>query len=375
MCDGAKLPTAENTGLTPPGNCATASLDQVLKDASDLDGILGSLMDDPLQLETSDGHGVRREQMATPPPSPQPPQPPQPPPLQQLCARQGAPSAPPPAPSPASPLLKHKSGTWSGSLACVDDVACLSQHLQDKWTNRSCYVGKGVLDLWYYDSYDMVSDPEGYDQEVQQQSTLRVGGTCAPWLALRLPHLPPSVILNSAAADSGPSLPQPPLCFPNPLPPPLRVGGPKNATRVASIIRVMPGLAGVEAEATKLAQSVAKEQFGEEVKLWNFHLLKQARHLDRGSGFGVHIDERDDGKGKFRAHLLLSLAVKLTSDPDGSEGSWMQVVGHGPVQYGASAASFVLFESSRPHLSLLTPVSVGTVLKIVFFYTRSEEAI
>ena len=137
----------------------------------------------------------------------------------------------------------------------------------------------------------------------------------------------------------------------------------------------MPGLLEIEAEVTEMAQRLAMERWGEQVDLWNFHILKQARLLDRGSGFDVHIDERDDGPKALRAHLLLSVAVKLTADPAGSEGTWMQVVGHGPVRYGEAAGSVIIFESGRPHQSLLTPTNAGTIRKIVFFYTRSAEAI
>jgi len=153
------------------------------------------------------------------------------------------------------------------------------------------------------------------------------------------------------------------------------VGGKKNETRLKAIVRVMPGLQEIEAEATEMAQHLAMERWDEEVTLWNFHILKQSRLLDSGSGFGPHADERDDGPKHLRGNLLLSVAVKLTADPAGSEGTWMQVVGHGPVRYGEAAGSVRIFESARQHQSLFTPTNAGTIRKIVFFYTRSDDTI
>lgn len=106
------------------------------------------------------------------------------------------------------------------------------------------------------------------------------------------------------------------------------------------------------------------------MKLWNFHILKQSSLRDAGSGFGVHVDLADDAPTHKTKDLLLSIAVKLTSDPSGSDGSWMQVSGHAPVRYGAAAGSGLVFRSMLQHQSLLTPHSAGEVLKIVFFYKR-----
>ena len=135
----------------------------------------------------------------------------------------------------------------------------------------------------------------------------------------------------------------------------------------------LPGLSAIEREVSKFAQRLAQQEWGEEVFLWVWHLLKQASDRDRGSGFGVHTDTADDAPPKRRNDLLLSITVKLNDDPEGSEGSWMQVVGHAPVRFGAPAGSTLAFESNRPHLSTLTPSSSRTTLKVVFFYMRAAK--
>ena len=136
------------------------------------------------------------------------------------------------------------------------------------------------------------------------------------------------------------------------------------ARRNESIRRCLPGCRAIEEGCTKLITQHFPDLAPDLVK-FNSHILRQYYEADGGSGFGRHIDEADDSTDR----LYLSIAIKLTEDPPGSDGTWMQVEGFEPVRYGSSAGSVVIFLSRLPHWSLRTPPNMGKVLKICHFYS------
>jgi hypothetical protein len=227
-----------------------------------------------------------------------------------------------PAPQQHHPEFEKRSGLWVAQ-SLTSGVAELRGHLQQHWKHSSCFVAPRVPDLLPYDGYEICSDPGGYSEAVQKTSTLRPSGS--------------------------------------------------KRANLERTLKVMPGLEVLEKEVSTYARSVAQElQPGVNIFLWVFHILKQEYNRDCGSGFGVHTDTADDAPAKRRNELLVSVAVKLTQDPEGSEGSWMQVVGHGPVKYGSEAGATLVFQSNVPHQSLRTPIASGEILKIVFFYMRGD---
>jgi hypothetical protein len=137
-----------------------------------------------------------------------------------------------------------------------------------------------------------------------------------------------------------------------------------------AIHRGLPGSRVIDHEITKLLR-LYFPVLDSSLEKFNGHLLRQYYEADGGSGFGRHIDEADDCT---RQLLYLSVAVKLTDDPPGSDGTWMQVEGFRPVRYGCSAGSVVMFLSRWPHWSLRTPPNMGKVLKLVSFYRFREHS-
>ena len=143
-----------------------------------------------------------------------------------------------------------------------------------------------------------------------------------------------------------------------------------TASRNEAIHRGLPGSRAIDDEITKLLRLYFPD-LDLFIEKFNGHLLRQYYEADGGSGFGRHIDEADDCT---RQLLYLSVAVKLTDDPPGSDGTWMQVEGFQPVRYGCSAGSVVMFLSRWPHWSLRTPPNMGKVLKLVSFYRFREHS-
>ena len=131
----------------------------------------------------------------------------------------------------------------------------------------------------------------------------------------------------------------------------------------------MPGLQLIYNDLLPIVEDIALTHFAKRPELFNWHAIRQFYEADGGSGFGVHQDDADDGE-EGDAQLMLSAAVKLTADPQGGEGTWMQVVSppRAPVRYGAAAGSVVVFPSRAWHRSARTPLSMGKVYKIVFFF-------
>jgi hypothetical protein len=140
------------------------------------------------------------------------------------------------------------------------------------------------------------------------------------------------------------------------------IGGSKHVARRKAILNVLPGLEQLEKQMASICAAVAQEEFGEEsIELYNFHFLKQNRDLDKGSGFNVHVDSADDAKGKDRHQLLLSGAVKLTTDDQASEGTWMQVLGPSTTSSLItssllSVTSSLLSVTHHSYPSLITPI-------------------
>ena len=205
-------------------------------------------------------------------------------------------------------------GVWHGCI--VDGVAKLRDYLVDKWTGTSLpLVGGGSI--YSYDKYTLTAAE--YSQSMQVRNVLRWRGT---------------------------------------------------ASRNEAIHRGLPGSRAIDHEITKLLR-LYFPVLDSSLEKFNGHLLRQYYEADGGSGFGRHIDEADDCT---RQLLYLSVAVKLTDDPPGSDGTWMQVEGFQPVRYGCSAGSVVMFLSRWPHWSLRTPPNMGKVLKLVSFYRFREHS-
>ncbi len=205
-------------------------------------------------------------------------------------------------------------GVWHGCI--VDGVAKLREYLVDKWTGTSLpLVGGGSI--YSYDKYTLTAAE--YSQSMQVRNVLRWRGT---------------------------------------------------ASRNEAIHRGLPGSRVIDHEITKLLR-LYFPVLDSSLEKFNGHLLRQYYEADGGSGFGRHIDEADDCTYTL---LYLSVAVKLTDDPPGSDGTWMQVEGFQPVRHGCSAGSVVMFLSRWPHWSLRTPPNMGKVLKLVSFYRFREHS-
>ena len=146
-----------------------------------------------------------------------------------------------------------------------------------------------------------------------------------------------------------------------------------NARRFASLFKHLPGLQLIYDDVLPQAEQIAVTHFGmtDGIEMDNWHLIRQFWEADGGSGFGGHQDERD---GEPEKPLLLSAAIKLTADPEEADGTWMQLLmpSKEPVRYGAAAGSVVIFPSCSVHRSLRTPLNMGKVLKLVFFFKVKE---
>jgi hypothetical protein len=203
-------------------------------------------------------------------------------------------------------------GVWQGCV--VDGVQELHQYLVKYWNHEKCYLPlkqSNCRPIYCYLNYNLTAAE--YDRNLQMQNTLR-------WT--------------------------------------------HTHSRLATIRSALPGFVQLELG----VQNVIAQQLPELASglgLHNGHILRQFTLADSGSGFCSHIDEADGCDATF---LYLSVAVKLTADPDDGEGSWMQVEGFEPVRYGNAAGSLVMFLSRRPHRSLRTPMNMKHVYKIVLFY-------
>ena len=140
-------------------------------------------------------------------------------------------------------------------------------------------------------------------------------------------------------------------------------------TRLEAIRKGLPGFAEVECAVEKAIAVHFAERICHGLTLHNGHILRQSLAADGGSSFCYHIDEADDADATY---LYLSVAVKLTDDPVASDGSWMQVDGFQPVQYGSGAGSLVMFISRKRHRSLRTSANMRNVYKLVLFYKFTD---
>ena len=139
-------------------------------------------------------------------------------------------------------------------------------------------------------------------------------------------------------------------------------------SRVENVLQAIPGLAVVAREATQLAEAfAAKRGEGVDLKLHNFHILRQSEDTASGSSFDYHVDQKDVSLGP----LDVSVSVKLTQDPPEGSGSWMQMQGGEAEPYGKKAGSCIVFKSKAMHRSIATTQDMGTVLKVVFFFEVS----
>ena len=77
-------------------------------------------------------------------------------------------------------------------------------------------------------------------------------------------------------------------------------------------------------------------------------------------------DVRDDTLGP----LETTVCIKLTQDPPGVSGSWMQMTNQKATPYGTEAGSAICFRSCVSHRSLKTDPAMGTVLKLVLFFVQ-----
>ena len=142
-----------------------------------------------------------------------------------------------------------------------------------------------------------------------------------------------------------------------------------GTARRLSLVTGLPGYQGVEREVWQLAVRLfPRLALGGDIH--NGHILRQFYEADGGSGFCRHVDLADGVEDS--TFLFLSVLVKLTDDPPGSDGSWMQVAGCEPVRYGSSAGSTIMFMSRSPHWSLRTPINMNKVLKVAFFFKFTD---
>ena len=140
----------------------------------------------------------------------------------------------------------------------------------------------------------------------------------------------------------------------------------KSVNTEKGMRQYLPGFDLIEQSVMKDLLPSLFPSFAHGLSMYNGHILRQGHALDGGSSFDTHIDEADDAPNSVM--LYVSVAIKLTDDPDEADGTWMQVEGFQPVRYGRKAGSVVVFLSRRPHRSLRTPRNMGTLLKLVLFY-------
>ena len=123
------------------------------------------------------------------------------------------------------------------------------------------------------------------------------------------------------------------------------------------------------------AKWVAVQPDDLELHVW--HAIRQFYEADGGSGFGPHQDDADDCINTENIeNLLLSAAVKLSLIPPDSDGSSMQVLWPPcpQVKYGAGGGSVIMFAARSVHASRRTPLNMGKVYKIVFFFRKKKAA-
>ena len=205
-------------------------------------------------------------------------------------------------------------GVWKAQVS-AESVGELRDYLQKHWSEEGCKlpIPGGSSDLFSYGGFHLTSAE--FDSKQQARNTLR-------WS--------------------------------------------HKGTRYDSILDNLPGFRGIKDDVDQLIL----ERFPELAAALgghNGHIIRQFFEADGGSGFSRHQDLADDAHVKII--LYLSVLVKLTDDPPGGTGTWMQVEGFEPVRYGAPAGSVVMFCSRRPHWSLRTPRNMGKVLKLALFYS------
>ena len=140
-------------------------------------------------------------------------------------------------------------------------------------------------------------------------------------------------------------------------------------TRADHLRQYLPGYQQIEQAVMRLLLAVFPKWLVLGLGLHNGHMLRQFFAADGGSGFSDHIDEAD---GASKTLLYLSVIVKLTADPVGAHGTWMQVDGYPPVRYGSVDGAVVIFLSRSKHSSLRTPHNMGKVLKLALFYKFTD---
>jgi hypothetical protein len=209
----------------------------------------------------------------------------------------------------------EKYGVWQGCV--VDGVAELREYLLAKWSPSGCKLPMhGCSPIYCYADFDQTAAL--YDRDSQMQNTLRWG------------HL---------------------------------------VTRADHLRRYLPGYQQIEQAVMRLLLAVFPRWLVLGLGLHNGHMLRQFFAADGGSGFCDHIDEADDAS---KTLLYLSVIVKLTADPVGADGTWMQVDGYEAVRYGRVDGAVVIFLSRSKHRSLRTPHNMGKVLKLALFYKFTD---
>ena len=212
-------------------------------------------------------------------------------------------------------------GVWQYQLDPAEGVEELREHLREHWslTDGKLRVDGDTSDIHGYSGYKTTAAK--YDASAQWANTLRWG--------------------HSKAREAG-------------------------------LRKYLPGFDKIEKAVRQVVLSDAFPDLVPSLGLYNGHILRQFYQADGGSGFGMHIDLADDAWKKIR--LFVSVAVLLTDEPEGADGTWMRVHGFSPVRYGRKAGSVVMFVSRMAHMSLRTPENMGHVLKLVLFYYFEGEA-
>ena len=209
----------------------------------------------------------------------------------------------------------EKYGVWQGRV--VDGVAELREYLLANWSPSGCKLPMhGCSPIYSYVGFPLTAAL--YDRDLQMQNTLR-------WS-----HC---------------------------------------VTRADHLRRYLPGYQQIEQAVMRLLLAVFPRWLVLGLGLHNGHMLRQFFAADGGSGFSGHIDEAD---GASKTLLYLSVIVKLTADPVGAHGTWMQVDGYPPVRYGSVDGAVVIFLSRSKHSSLRTPHNMGKVLKLALFYKFTD---
>ena len=209
----------------------------------------------------------------------------------------------------------EKYGVWQGRV--VDGVAELREYLLANWSPSGCKLPMhGCSPIYSYVGFPLTAAL--YDRDLQMQNTLR-------WS-----HC---------------------------------------VTRADHLRQYLPGYQQIEQAVMRLLLAVFPRWLVLGLGLHNGHMLRQFFAADGGSGFSGHIDEAD---GASKTLLYLSVIVKLTADPVGAHGTWMQVDGYPPVRYGSVDGAVVIFLSRSKHSSLRTPHNMGKVLKLALFYKFTD---